>query len=227
MATIEKMLSANEIFGKLTHEKRSEVIKSGLHRQFVKGEVISLIGDVWPYFFFIDKGDISAYKQSIEGRSLIVTTFAAGDIFWGMAFFYDQMPQPVTLLAETPTSIYQWPADYLRPFLQCEPNLSWELTRLMIMRMLVASEILEEIAFLPVAGRLAKLLLEFKPARPAEALSRSLTLDEMAARIGSTREMVCRFLHRFADDGIIDITRTEFRIADSSRLSALSKYSKG
>ncbi len=69
MATIEKMLSANEIFGKLTHEKRSEVIKSGLHRQFMKGEVISLIGDVWPYLFFIEKGNISAYKQSIEGRS--------------------------------------------------------------------------------------------------------------------------------------------------------------
>lgn len=227
MAAIEKMLSTNEIFGKLSHEKRLEVIKSGLHRQFVKGEVISLIGDVWPYFFFIEKGNISAYKQSIEGRSLIVTTFAAGDIFWGMGFFYDAMPQPVTLLAETPTSIYQWSTDYLRPILQCEPNLSWELTRVMIMRMLVASEILEEIAFLPVAGRLAKLLLEFKPAQPTEALSRSLTLDEMAARIGSTREMVCRFLHRFADDGIIDITRTEFRIADPSRLSALSKYSKG
>lgn len=227
MAAIEKMLSTNEIFGKLSHEKRLEVIKMGLHRQFVKGEVISLIGDVWPYFFFIEKGNISAYKQSIEGRSLIVTTFAAGDIFWGMAFFYDTMPQPVTLLAETPTSIYLWPAETLRPILQCEPNLSWELTRLMIMRMLVASEILEEIAFLPVAGRLAKLLLEFKPAQPTEALSRSLTLDEMAARIGSTREMVCRFLHRFADDGIIDITRTEFRIADLDRLSALSKYSKG
>lgn len=227
MPAIEKLLSTNAIFGILTHEKRSELIKSALHRQFSKGAVISLFGDVWPYLFFIEKGNISAYKQSMEGRSLIVTTFSSGDIFWGMAFFYDQMPQPVTLIAETPTSIYQWPVDFLRPMLQNEPSLSWELTRLMIMRMLVASEILEEIAFLPVAGRLAKLLLEFKPARPSEALSRSLTLDEMAARIGSTREMVCRFLHRFADDGIIDITRTEFRIADLSRLSALSKYSKG
>jgi CRP-like cAMP-binding protein len=163
----------------------------------------------------------------MEGRNLIVTTFSPGDIFWGMAFFYDQMPQPVSLMAETETVIHQWPIDFLRPMFQEEAALSWELTRLMIMRMLTASEILEEIAFLPVAGRLAKLLMEFKPAKPEETLSRSLTLDDMAARIGSTREMVCRFLHRFADDGIIDITRTEFRIADPERLSDLSKYSKG
>lgn len=227
MTAIEKLLSNNPIFGKLTPEKRGDLIRSALHRHFVKGEVISLFGDVWPYLFFIEKGNISAYKQSVEGRSLIVTTFSAGDIFWGMAFFYDQMPQPVTLIAEMPTSIYQWPIDLLRPIFQKEPDLSWEMTRLMIMRMLVASEILEEIAFLPVAGRLAKLLMEFQPAKPSETLSRNLTLDEMAARIGSTREMVCRFLHRFADDGIIDITRTEFRIADPSRLEALSKYSKG
>lgn len=227
MTTIEKMLASNPIFGKLPPAKRTQLANAAVRRRFKKGEVISLYGDVWPYLFVIEKGDMSAYKQSMEGRSLIVTTFTTGDMFWGMAFFYEQMPQPVSLMAESETVIYQWPIDLLRPMFQEEAALSWELARLMILRMLTASEILEEIAFLPVAGRLAKLLMEFKPATPEETLSRSLTLDDMAARIGSTREMVCRFLHRFADDGIIDITRTEFRIADPERLADLSKYSKG
>lgn len=227
MATIEKVLASSPIFNKLPPAKLSKLANAAVRRRFQKGEVFSLYGDVWPYLFVIEKGEVSAYKQSMEGRNLIVTTFSPGDIFWGMAFFYDQMPQPVSLMAETETVIYQWPIDFLRPMFQEEAALSWELARLMIMRMLTASEILEEIAFLPVAGRLAKLLMEFKPAKPEETLSRSLTLDDMAARIGSTREMVCRFLHRFADDGIIDITRTEFRIADPERLSDLSKYSKG
>jgi len=227
MATIEKLLNSNPVFDKLPAAKRSKLANAAVRRRFLKGEVFSLYGDVWPYLFIIEKGEVSAYKQSMEGRNLIVTTFSPGDVFWGMAFFYDQMPQPVSLMAETETVIYQWPIDFLRPMFQEEPVLSWELARLMIMRMLTASEILEEIAFLPVAGRLAKLLMEFKPAKPDEILSRSLTLDDMAARIGSTREMVCRFLHRFADDGIIDITRTDFRIADPERLSELSKYSKG
>ena len=41
-----------------------------------------------------------------------------------------------------------------------------------------------------------------------------LTLDEIAARIGSTREVVSRILHRFADQGLIDITRTEYMFND-------------
>ena len=40
----------------------------------------------------------------------------------------------------------------------------------------------------------------------------------MAARIGSTREMVCRLLQRFADEELIKITRTEFEITDRDRL---------
>lgn len=51
----------------------------------------------------------------------------------------------------------------------------------------------------PVAGRLARLLVAFSSGREAGPIPRSLTLDEIATRIGTTREVVCRFLHRFAD----------------------------
>lgn len=81
-------------------------------------------------------------------------------------------------------------------------------------------------AFQPVAGRLAKLLMENGPGTEQGVIQRSLTLDEMAARIGSTREMVCRFLHRFADEGIIDITRTEYKIVNPSRMEAMVQKNK-
>ena len=60
----------------------------------------------------------------------------------------------------------------------------------MIQRMQRANVIVEELAFQPVSGRLARLLLEdFKNAGDA-AIARHLTLDEMASRVGTTREMV-------------------------------------
>jgi DNA-binding transcriptional regulator LsrR (DeoR family) len=40
----------------------------------------------------------------------------------------------------------------------------------------------------------------------------------MAARIGSTREMVCRLLYKFSDEGLIKITRTEFSVTDAVSL---------
>lgn len=228
MHSIEQLLRESPIFGSLPPARQRQLAGLAVQRPLQKGETISCAGDIWPYLFLIETGSVSAHKQSLEGRSLTVTTFTGGDTFWGLAFFYDQMPQLVTLTADLPSVLLQWRAEDLRPFFQQDAGLSWELARLMILKMKVANEILEELAFQPVVGRLAKLLLEGEPQGAGQqVVTRSLTLDEMAARIGSTREMVCRFLHRFADDGIIEITRTEYRITDPQRLKEVSTYSKG
>jgi hypothetical protein len=51
-----------------------------------------------------------------------------------------------------------------------------------------------------------------------------MTLDEMASRVGTTREMVCRILYKFADKKWIDITRTEFRLVDPSGLQRMAGH---
>jgi CRP-like cAMP-binding protein len=215
--------SNNPIFNVLSESKLEAVIQAASAHKYKKGQIISNAGDIWPYFFLVKSGAVQALKRSLEGRSLVVTTFVRGDIFWGLAFFYEFMQMPVALEASEDSTIYLWSADGLHPFLKENGNFSWELSRLMIYKMARASEILEDMAFQPVAGRLAKLLMETGQELNKGYIYRSLTLDEMAARIGSTREMVCRFLHRFADDKIIDITRTEYRIVDQDRLNELVK----
>jgi CRP-like cAMP-binding protein len=87
----------------------------------------------------------------------------------------------------------------------------------MVERMLQASAIVDELAFQPVIGRVARLLLENFPS-DQDSAPRHLTLDEMAARVGTTREMVCRILYRFAERGAIQINRTEFIFTDRSLL---------
>jgi CRP-like cAMP-binding protein len=103
----------------------------------------------------------------------------------------------------------------------------WELCRLMVQRMQRASAVVDELAFQPVAGRLARLLVTFSGGREKESIPRSITLDDIAARIGTTREVACRFLHRFADEGLIDITRSEFLVHDQRRLEELARQVKG
>ncbi len=88
----------------------------------------------------------------------------------------------------------------------------------MIKRMQVASEIVEELAFQPLISRLAGLLLEVFGEAEGEFVSRELTLDDMAAHIGTTREMICRHLYRFAEKGAIEISRTEIKINDRELL---------
>ncbi len=222
MRTIKDLLANSPVFSRLTNAEQKALLESAIIRDLSKGEVLVHAGDIWPYLFLIGAGGIEAVKESVEGRSLIVTTFLAGDIFWGLAFFFEDLPMPVMLRANNCTQLYQWRGDVVIPLLKGNGEFSWELTRLMVLRMLRASEILEQMTFQPVAGRLAKLLMDTARQETRSRVTRSLTLDEMAARIGSTREMVCRFLHRFADEGIIDITRTEYAIIDKERLTGLA-----
>ncbi|OQY26419.1 MAG: hypothetical protein B6I38_11335, partial [Anaerolineaceae bacterium 4572_5.1] len=77
-------------------------------------------------------------------------------------------------------------------------------------------------AFHPVAGRLARLLLNYYQPIEGQTAPRDLTLDEMAANVGTTRELVCKVLYRFADAEMIQIKRTEFIFTDRKKLEELA-----
>ncbi|MEA3337576.1 MAG: helix-turn-helix domain-containing protein [Chloroflexota bacterium] len=113
------------------------------------------------------------------------------------------------------------------PILFQNGRVSWELARLMIERMKRASDMVEELAFQPVAGRLAGLILSHYGEAIGDYTKRDMSLDEMAARIGSTREMVCRLLYRFSDEGVVRINRTEFMISDREKLEGFASKVKG
>jgi CRP/FNR family transcriptional regulator len=223
METLTHLFANNQTLNKIPKEKQAHFMQAAIAKKYKKGQVLSFYGDLWPYLFVISRGCIQAVKESAAGRSLVVTTFSSGDIFWGLAFFYENIPMPVTLEACQDSEIYLWPRENVIDIIKQSGEFSWELTRLMITKMTIASEMLEEMTFQPVGSRLAKFLLESHGENQSAPISRSLTLDEMAARIGSTREMVCRFLHRFADEGMLEITRTEFRITNPDELKQISK----
>jgi CRP-like cAMP-binding protein len=221
MKNLPDLLRANPVFAAFTDTDLEEAARLASGRSYLRGEKIILYGDVWSYLFMVKSGEIEAMKESGEGRSLRVASFGVGELFWGLAFFHENAAMPVTLGAREDSSICIWGREDILPFLLRNGKASWELSRLMAERMQRASEILEGLAFQPVAGRLARLLLEnFETAGDA-AISRHLTLDEMAARIGSTREMVCRALYGFSDKKLIEVTRTEFVLTDRAGLERL------
>lgn len=217
----------NDVFSSVSESEQDRLLQQAIQRRYHKGEYLTHAGDIWPFLFFLSAGSISAVKESYEGRSLVATSFQPGEVFWGVSFFHPELPMPVALKVDVPSSLYLWSRDQLLPVILENGKLSWELNRLMVRRMLRASEIVEELAFTPVAGRLARLLMEFPGQAASGPTARSLTLDDMAARIGSTREMVCRFLQRFADENLIKITRTEFEITDRERLMDMAQKVRG
>jgi len=218
MNSLENILDSNSLFAGFSSMELTDLAGNAIHKEYQDQEILVYQEDVWPYLFLIIEGNINAVKESAEGRSFIATSLKAGDAFWGLAFFIEEAPMPVLLQAKEATQIYIWSRDYLVPIIHQHGDMSWRLCQLMISRMQLASAIVEDLAFQPVMGRLAGLILsEFSDAED-EFKSRELTLEEMASRIGTTREMVCRHLYRFAEKGAIQIKRTELRITDRKML---------
>ncbi len=222
MSNLPELLAQNPVFAHFGSEQRAAIAASGLARSYGKSELIVLGGDVWPYLILVSQGVMDAVKESSEGRRLIVTTLTPGDLFWGLAFFNEGASMPVHLEAREPCQIHLWRQEALLPLLVENGWALWAMCQLMINRMQRASEIVEGLAFQPVAARLARLLVDRFGESAGAPVARDLTLDDMAALVGTTREMVCRILYHFSDKKLIQITRTEFMLTDTAGLLGLA-----
>lgn len=219
--SITDQLTKSRIFMYFNLATLASIEKMSIARKYEKMVPIARQGEVWPYLFLVHEGSIDAVKDSLEGRSFVATTFAQGDVFWGLGFFDAQYTMPATLVTHEKSTLFLWHREDLVPIFLRDGRSSWELARLVVDRLLMAGEKIGDMAFQPVSARLAKLLVNVSKEEVGASIERSLTLDEMAVRIGTSREVVCRLLHKFSDEGLIDITRTEFRIKNLSGLVSM------
>jgi CRP-like cAMP-binding protein len=196
-------------------------------RSYQKGTYVTFMGDIWPYLLFVKSGEFQALKESSGGRSFVLENFGPGEIFWGLALFEADKPNPATIRASKDAELLLWHVDQIEYIIAHNTQVAWGLFRLLAEKMERVSEIVEELVFQPLTGRLANLLLTQFDGALNNVIARDLTLDEMAARIGSTREMVCKILYQFADKGIIDIHRTEFKVNDHEKLGEIANTMKG
>lgn len=221
MENLYRLLSQNQVFAHLSDAQRKQVVDRSITRRCAKDGNLALYGEVWPYFFMVGEGRVSAVKESSEGRRLVVLNLKPGDILWGLAFYLEDAPMPVTLTAYDDCCIYLWSRDSLLPVLLENGHVLWELARLMVVRMQHASELVEGLAFQSVTGRVARLVLDLFGDTVGTPVTRGMTLEEMAAMVGTTREVVCRTLYRLAQEDLIQITRTEFILTDRDGLEEL------
>ena len=220
--TLEIQLGQTEPFAILDDDQITEVAALARPRRYDQGEFVVLNGEAWPFLALVQEGSFRALKESAEGRTLVVLAIGPGDVFWGLTFFDEHSLMPISLECAETGVLATWSRGDLRPFLIEHGDLLWSLCGLLTRRMKRASNIVESLAFQPVAGRIANLLLERYGSTGEDPVARDLTLDTMAAYVGTTPEMVCRVLYRFSDQNLIHITRTEFSITNQEGLAALA-----
>jgi CRP/FNR family cyclic AMP-dependent transcriptional regulator len=110
----------------------------------------------------------------------------------------------------------------IRRLAQAHPELAWALIESIAGRARRLVAMVEDLALRPVKARLAKLLLaeaERTAGRTQINRDQMVTQAEMAARLGTVREMIGRALRELADEGLIAFDRHRIIILDRAALA--------
>lgn len=220
MQQLAEKLSRIPVFNKLPEAECATLLRQARHQQLQPGDYLCHQGDIWPSVVFLADGELRWVMLAASGREHVLFTVQQDQAFWGHSLFDDQ-PMPASLLATKTTDAYLWPRAAIYPVLMNHPQAMWEITQMHVGMMRRAREIIYGLAFQPVAARLANLLLDNFNEQGAAAMERDLTLSDIAAMVASSPEVVCRLLHRFQADGILEVTRAHITLHDLDALMNL------
>jgi CRP/FNR family transcriptional regulator len=215
-----ELLENSLIFRKLSSQDLADLARLTLSKTLAEGEFLALQGNIWPYLLLLNNGVLKTHKVSPQGRSLGAFRLLAGQLFCSPSLI-DGGPLPATLEGGEDCELFLWHKDQILPYLERNNEALWDLSALLVQRMRYASEIVEDLAFHPVANRVARLLLKQHQQTGDDLVDRNLTLDEMASMIGTTPVMVCKILSQFADQGMIKVSRTEIEFVNLEDLENL------
>ncbi len=224
MDHVAQRLSQTKIFNKFPSAVCIELARLATVRKFAPGEYCCHQGDLWPYVIFLVDGAMQWTMLSIGGREHVLFTLSPDEVFWGHSIFDDQ-PMPASLMARQISITYRWHRDVIVPFLYRYPETLWELAGVLTSNMRKAREIIYGLAFQPVAARMATLLLDRFSDPDDKSVQRDLTLSAIASRVAASPEVVCRILHQFQSDGLLEVTRATITLFDREALEDLVETS--
>ena len=220
MEQLTKHLAQARVFNKLPQAECVALLQMARPQQLSPGDFLCHQGDIWPYVLFLTKGELRWTLLSISGREHVLYSVQPNHAFWAHSLFDDE-PMPASLRASKAAEVYVWPRGVIRPILLCYPQAMWEITRIHVEIMRKAREMIYGLAFQPVTARLASLLLESFSEQGNTSMERDLTLSDIAAMVASSPEVVCRILHRFQADGILEVTRAYITLHDQAALARM------
>jgi CRP/FNR family transcriptional regulator len=158
----------------------------------------------------VGSGTARVFKLSAEGREQVLRLFQRGDTFADVAAF-DGGPYPANADALEPTVVLRVPRHVLLELMREHPEIAISALQIMAGRLRHMTSLVEDLSLRRVMSRIARLLL-------TNPSSEQLTQTQMAAMVGTAREMVNRSLHTLADRGIIELRGGAVVVLDAEQL---------
>jgi len=239
---IAAALKAVPLFADLDERQIERLVQQALPRRAEPGVLVFAEGDPCIGLYVIFSGAIKIFKQSTQGREQVLTVERSGGVIAELPVF-DGGPYPASCVPVEPSVLLFISKQDFRRSCREDPELALKVLASVGRRLRHLVGIIEELSFLTVRSRLAALLLEVvreeqarrAPGGPRAGSPKSgaeihrktgeplrvalpLTHQEIAARIGTVRELVSRNLSRLQAEGIVRLDGHTLLIHDLDRL---------
>ena len=173
--------------------------------------------------WLVKKGLVSLTYGDIAGRDATVLLLGPGDLF-GSMMETDDLDYSQNIVALRPTVLCRMTRPQMDALLHKFPDLGYRLTKFSWRRIARLQQRLAEIMTKSVKVRLATLLLNLAEeygedrADGARSVGLTITHDDLARLVGSSREMVSKVMGGFRERDLIRSSRKQVDLLDREAL---------
>ena len=187
----------------LSDELLRAMAARGNVRQFGAQTVLFSEGDPSDAIYILLAGRVKVYGADEQGREVIYNMHGAGESFGELAL--DGGPRSASVMTVEPCRLIVVQGADARAFLKEHPDFAWHLIRKFARLLRHSTASVKSLALQDVYGRLADLLRALAEQGPgAGVIEPKPTQQELAERVGSSREMVSRILTTLVKGGYVD-----------------------
>ncbi len=192
-----------------------------------RGEILFAEGDEGDQLYVVFEGKIKLGRRSGDGREYLIAILGPGQMFGELSFF-DPGPRSATATAVTDVELRSLGHSALNPVLQSHPDVAYALLNQLAGRLRRTNEVVGDLVFSDVPGRVSKALLDLASRFGRQAddgihVNHDLTQEELAQLVGASRETVNKALADFASRGWLRLEPRSVIILDLERLKRRSR----
>lgn len=200
------LTSAMTFFSELSLEDLAVMGRYGITRTYPKNSILINEGDLSDTFFIIRYGSVKVYVSDSTGREVILNILGPGEFFGELALI-DESPRSASVATLEPACLDVISRVDFFHCLKKHPDLILKLMPSMCQRIRELTDQVKTMALLDVYGRIIQLLKSLAVERHGKkVIAQRLTHQDIANRVGASREMVSRILKDLVEGGYLEFT---------------------
>jgi len=218
----EKVLRKAPLFASLSDEEMAALLRRVSSKKYDRGEMLFSEGDACRGLFIVGRGKIRIFKVSASGREQILSIEGPGSSFAELPVF-DGGNYPASATASEEAEILFISRKDFQDFCREHPEVGLKVIAVVGSRLRRLVGIIEDLSFTTVRQRLIGLIVRLaqvssKRTSDGVQVEFDKTKQDLAAELGTVRELVSRNLGRLQAEGYLEVDGRNIIIKDLSGL---------